>query len=86
MPDFFVDGYREGKTSSALYVQADNADAALVRAAQLGMEGTGVCSAKDLTAVEPQSRNHSHPGSMTVLKLVFLRNSKSATSGACHWI
>ena len=55
MPYFFVDGYRGGKPAQALYVKAENADAALVRASQLGMEGTGVRPAKDITASEPQS-------------------------------
>ena len=49
MPYFFVDSYQDGKPAPALYVRAENADAALARAAQLGVEGTGVRQAQDLS-------------------------------------
>ena len=42
MPYFYVDGLRDGRPAQALYIQADNADAAKVRAAQLRMDPTGV--------------------------------------------
>ncbi len=53
MPYFFVDGTRNNQPAPALYVEADNADAALARAAQLGLEGTGVRPANDFSGVEP---------------------------------
>lgn len=53
MPYFFVDGYRDNKPAPALYVKADKAEGAMARAAQLGMEGTGVRPAKEATAIEP---------------------------------
>lgn len=53
MPYFFVDGFRDNKPTTALYVQADNEEGALARAAELGMEGTGVRLAKEITVSEP---------------------------------
>ena len=47
MPYFFVDGTQGGKPTLAFYVEADNAEAALARAAHLGMVGTGVRPAAD---------------------------------------
>ena len=47
MPYFFVDGTQGGKPTLAFYIKADNAEAALARAAQLGMVGTGVRPAAD---------------------------------------
>ena len=47
MPYYFVEGCRDGKPTPALYIKADNPDAAVARAAQLKMqEVTGVRLAK----------------------------------------
>lgn len=46
MPYFYVDGLRDGQPAQALYIQADDADAAKVRAAQLHMDPTGVRPAR----------------------------------------
>lgn len=54
MPHYFVEGYRDGKPTPALYIQADNPDAAVARAAQLKMqEVTGVRPAKSPPPSEP---------------------------------
>ena len=54
MPHYFVEGYRDGTPTPALYIQADNPDAAVARAAQLKMqEVTGVRLAKSPPPPEP---------------------------------
>lgn len=82
MPYFFVDGYRDRKPASALYVQADNADAALVRAAQLGMEGTGVRPAKAVTTGEPETPKAFAIHYAIILVIVVLDSFSDWGSGA----
>ena len=57
MPHYFVEGWRDGKPMPALYIQADNPDAAVARAAQLKMqEVTGVRLAKTTPPPAPPSK------------------------------
>lgn len=51
MSCFYVDGLRDGQPAQALYVKADNVDAAKARAVQLGMEPTGVRPARAISNV-----------------------------------
>ncbi len=82
MPYFFVDGYRDRKPASALYVQADNADAALVRAAQLGMEGMGVRPAKAVTTGEPETPKAFTVQCVFMLVLILLESVSEWITGA----
>ena len=41
MPDYFVDGQREGSPAQTLLIHAANADAAIARASELGLTPTG---------------------------------------------
>lgn len=57
MPHYFVEGWRDGKPMPALYIQADNPDAAVARAAQLKMqEVTGVRLAKPMMSLPHSPR------------------------------
>ena len=51
MAYFFVVGTRAGKNAEPLYVQAEDADGAKARARELGMEPSGVRSAKSVAKI-----------------------------------